>query len=247
MYIKNILKIILPGIVIMKINQLRKQLRTRRYRGWASKYVVNLNKFMQQHDHELAVEAIDFANNLEVSSVKLLESVPFKQGGGGAYSLLYFLTKYHMPKISIETGVASGWSSTAILSGIKTIEGAMLYSSDLPYNQFGGEEAIGVLIPNDLKHRWELCKQGDKHCLPKIIEKAEFCDMFHYDSDKSYEGREYAWSIIKPLLSPEAIVIFDDIQDNFHFRDLVRREKYDFKVFEFGGKYIGYLLNNESR
>ena len=40
-------------------------------------------------------------------------------------------------------------------------------------------------------------------------------------------------------ISVNTIVIFDDIQDNLHFKDFVESNKKNFNVFEYQGKYIG--------
>ena len=64
-------------------------------------------------------------------------------------------------------------------------------------------------------------------------------DLFHYDSDKSYSGRANALKSISSKISSKTIIIFDDIQNNLHFKDFVEDHKKDFYVFEFDGKFTG--------
>jgi len=140
----------------------------------------------------------------------------------------------------LETGVASGWSSNAILSALQENNRGRLYSSDLPYpDREGSRNVIGILVEETLKQRWTLCVDGDLECLPRFVDHCEGIDLFHYDSNKSYKGRVFAWNAVKASLSNDSLVIYDDIQDNFHFRDLVQELGVEFRVFEFEGKYIG--------
>src|ERR1700722_4553623 len=54
-------------------------------------------------------------------------------GGPGHYPLLYFLTRHLRPRTVLETGVAAGWSSQAILTALRENAAGHLYSSDFPY------------------------------------------------------------------------------------------------------------------
>ena len=40
-------------------------------------------------------------------------------------------------------------------------------------------------------------------------------------------------------IDSKTIIIFDDIQNNLHFKDYVQKSKKDFRVYKFEGKYIG--------
>ncbi len=61
------------------------------------------------------------------------ESCPVKMGGEGAITFIYHLVKNSKAKKLLETGVAYGWSSLAILLAIKDEENAFLISNDMPY------------------------------------------------------------------------------------------------------------------
>ena len=88
------------------------------------------------------------------------------------------------------------------------------------------EKYIGILVKDKkLKTRWHLDINGDEISLPKIkaLLGSEKIDLFHYDSDKSYSGRNFALSALKDKFKSNCIIIFDDIQDNLHFKDLVKK------------------------
>ena len=42
-------------------------------------------------------------------------------------------------------------------------------------------------------------------------------------------------------LSNNCIIIFDDIQDNLHFKDFVEENKINYTILEFNGKYLGAI------
>ncbi len=174
-------------------------------------------------------------------------SVPL--GGGGNYVLLYFLIrKYKLINI-VETGVAAGWTSLAILRALKKNGKGFLYSSDFPYFRLKNpEKYIGYLAKNEInKNNWFLDIRGDDVALPEIVNRLEkkTIDLIHYDSDKSYSGRANALKILSSKINSKTIIIFDDIQNNLHFRDLIGKNKKDFSVYEFEGKYIGIIGLND--
>ena len=46
---------------------------------------------------------------------------------------------------------------------------------------------------------------------------------------------------LKPKINFQTIIIFDDIQNNLHFKDFVEENKKEFHVFEFDGKFTGII------
>jgi predicted O-methyltransferase YrrM len=163
--------------------------------------------------------------------------------------LLYFLVRRLRPETVLETGVAAGYSTHAILTALERNQKGHLYSSEFPYFRLADPERyIGVLVPEALKHRWTLALDGDSLSIPRFLDQIRAgVDLFHYDSDKTYAGRKEAFAKVMPRLSPEAVVLVDDIQDNFHFRDLVSRGGYESRVFGFEGKYCGLLQSAGAR
>ena len=164
-------------------------------------------------------------------------------GGRGNFILLYFLIRKFKLHNIVETGVAAGWSSLAILRALKKNGNGHLYSSDFPYFRLENpEKFIGYLAKNEInKNNWFLDIRGDDKALPEITKQIgnKNIDLFHYDSDKSYSGRSNALKLIGSKLSFKTIIIFDDIQNNLHFKDYVEKNNLNFHVIEFDGKFVG--------
>lgn len=222
---------------------------TREVQEWCERHAGDIQDWLSPEDVQLWEESKEFAEGMKRDAQDALEGLSVQLGGGGHYGLLYFLTRSQKPKVVVETGVAAGFSSKAILSGMAANGQGRLFSSDFPYCRLEQpEKYIGVLVNEGLKERWTLHIKGDRKNLTAITKQLELgsVGLFHYDSDKSYSGREFAYQLLKPYLSENSVCIFDDIQNNWHFRDLVTDKGIDWRVFEFGGKYLGLIQRNIS-
>lgn len=188
---------------------------------------------------ELWKEAEDFAAATKERGMAIVDKLPFTIGGGGDYRFLYWLVRLYEPRTVVETGVAAGWTSQAILSALHKNGRGELHSSDFPYFRVSNpEKYIGCIVDSELKQRWHLHLDGDAKSLPKIIETVPDIDIFHYDSDKSYSGRATAISLIRPFLRAGGLIVMDDIVDNSWFQDYVEDEKLPFTII---GKRVGVI------
>ncbi|MEF9478181.1 hypothetical protein OWR28_11260 [Chryseobacterium sp. 1B4] len=117
-----------------------------------------------------------------------------------------------------------------------------LYSSDMPYLAQDGDQYVGYVVPENLKKYWKLFRFADRESLPKIFKEVSFFDVFHYDSDKSYYGRMWAYHQIYKRLRPGAVFISDDIGDNSAYQDFCNKMNISTTVVEYSGKYIGVFI-----
>lgn len=206
---------------------------------WCADRAIDQAAWAARRDPDLWAESEAFARDFAPIARATLAKSSVRFGGGGASALLYFLIRQRQPRYVVETGVAAGWSTTAILAAMERNGFGHLWSSDFPYfKQEGAADAIGVIVPQELRHRWTLMIDGDVANLARIVAEVPHIDFLHYDSDKSYAGRARALATLAPKLTADAVVAFDDIQDNRHFRDIAGD---DATVFSEGGKYVGLL------
>ncbi len=182
---------------------------------------------------------------IENEAKEKLSKINVRLGGGGNYILLYFLIIKFKPVNIVETGVAAGWTSLVILRAIKKNGQGNLYSSDFPYFRLKNpEQYIGYLAKNEKnKVDWYLDIRGDDLALPEIVNKInnDSIDLFHYDSDKSYSGRANALKTLSSKFNSKTIIIFDDIDNNLHFKDFVEKDKKKFCILEYKGKFLGIV------
>lgn len=163
-------------------------------------------------------------------------------GGPGDIDLLYAATVLSGARRIVETGVAYGWSSLAMLAALEGAPDAHLVSVDMPYPKLGNEQWVGVVVPDELRRGWEIIREPDRNGLVKAIAKlGGSIDLCHYDSDKSYRGREFAYGRLWAALAPGGVFISDDIQDNLAFKNFVEAKGLAFAVTEYESKFIGVV------
>lgn len=170
-------------------------------------------------------------------------NVPVKMGGAGALDLIYNLCEYTQAKNTLETGVAYGWSSLAALLSLSQRNGT-LYSSDMPYLGKDNDQFVGAVVPENLKSHWKLFRYADRESLPKIFKEQNEFDFVHYDSDKTYNGRMWAYAILWDKVRNGGVFMSDDIADNAAFMDYCLQNNRKPIIVEFDGKYAGVIIKN---
>lgn len=158
------------------------------------------------------------------------------------------------PETVIETGVASGGSSAAILSALCKIEKGKLISIDLPCvkkndqvvcmskaYQFEAHEtstvsdfeSAGWLVSRSFKHRWSLHLDDSLVLLPQLLKGLGTIDLFLHDSFHSYSHMKSELQMVWPYLNSGGLLLADDIFAFGHcaFSDFAR---------EIGRKFFSY-------
>ena len=238
------------AVVSKVMERLRRAARAREAvdaRDWCKHNAEDYVTYASGIDAELWQEAVELIQSERKRADEILAGLNRKLGGGANYPLLYFLVRYHRPARIVETGVAAGYSSFSILTALKDNDRGHLWSSDLPYLKHDAPERdIGILVPDNLRERWSLFIKGDRDNLAEIVQQCGSVDLVSYDSDKSYHGRTFAMGILEPRLVSNGVVLMDDIQDNFFFRDYFvdgeSERNWETHVFEFEGKYVGLAI-----
>lgn len=210
---------------------------------WADARKTGPKRWCEAQDPQLWTETLEFAAGLRARAVEVGTRVGHDIGYGARFELLYFLTRWKDPLVVVETGVAFGYSSTALLTALdRNGRGGRLWSSDFPYFRRDDPEAlVGVLVPDDLREHWTLRTAGDDTNLPEIVAECGPIDFVHYDSDKTYTGRQRGMRTIDAHLAPGAVVLMDDIQDNLFFRDYVRERDVEPIVFGTRDFFVGAI------
>ena len=179
-------------------------------------------------------------------------------GGAAFLEACYSVVSLTKPKIVLETGVAHGYSTSVILQALEDNKEGMLYSVDLPSFRPGAKSLTGGAVPEHLRfsNRWELVLGPDRHVLPSLLKRIGPIDVFHYDSDKSYEGMMRTWGLVWPHLSPGAVLLLDDVHLHDAFLDfadtqgltpIVISKPTNQGVYRWGKTYFVGLLRKHAR
>jgi predicted O-methyltransferase YrrM len=157
------------------------------------------------------------ADRLSMANAAVEAAGAERMGGAADVDLLYALCVATGARRVIETGVAFGWSSLAILTAIEDRPGARLVSIDMPYLGASSDHLVGLAVSEELRDTWTLRRGADRDELEAAIADVEPIDIAHYDSDKSASGRLWAYALMWDGLRPGGLLMSDDIGDNFSF------------------------------
>jgi predicted O-methyltransferase YrrM len=189
---------------------------------------------------------INYIDDNLISSAKLkIKKSGAIMGGAADITLLYNLVKLTEASNVVETGVAYGWSSLAILEAQKELKTKILVSVDMPYPKQSNEHYVGIVVPDELKRNWTLIKQPDRRGLIKALSIVNNkIDLCHYDSDKTIPGRRFGYELLWGALKKGGIFISDDIDDNLEFYRFMDIKKARFEVIKCDAKYVGVAIKN---
>ena len=180
---------------------------------------------------------------IEKEARENLSKLNISFGGRGNFILLYFLIRKYKLLNIVETGVAAGWSSLAILKALKKNNNGHLYSSDFPYFRLPNpEQFIGIIVPNHFKINWNLFIKGDENNIVEIKKKISSVDLIHYDSDKTYNGRKNFMKLVSDIIHDQTYFVMDDLHDNSFFLDYVSKKKdLNWKILKVKKGFIGFI------
>ena len=146
-------------------------------------------------------------------------------GGAANVDLLYSLARALGARTVVETGVAFGWSTLALLLAIRDREGAHVFSTDLPHcfnapqrRWRDGDEWVGAAAPHTLRERWTLYVMADREGLPRALRAAGPVDLAHYDSDKSLENCAFGYATLWDSLREGGALVAAAVDRNLAFR-----------------------------
>ncbi len=146
--------------------------------------------------------------------------------------LLHSLVLLTKPDAIVETGVAYGSSSAALLSALHKNGKGILYSADLPSVEINGKiqgifgdysfrpedtsvvpgyGQVGWLVPDFLKGQWHLQFGDSLAVLPDILKRVGSVDLFIHDSLHWYSHMRAEFELVWPYLKAHGVLLSDDI------------------------------------
>lgn len=221
--------------------------------AWLQKHASSYEEYLEEFDTSHKRDFEHFKNRFTSHADRVLSNVPFDLGGAGLSKLLFLLVRKRKPRVVVETGVAAGHSSAAILEALELNGEGELFSSDFPYFRVEKpEQYVGIVVEPERRQRWALHIEGDSQNLPRIVTDIKDrglngIDLFHYDSDKTYAGRRWATKFVQRNLNPDSVFLMDDISDNEFFLTLVTRCELPYRVFLEKGKRVGLIEGSALR
>lgn len=131
--------------------------------------------------------------------------------------LCYAVCRACRPVNAVETGVANGVTSSYLLQALAVNGEGSLHSVDL-----GGDEAVGRLIPGELKGHWRLHRGSTGKLLEPLLRELGRVGVFVQDSRHTYRNIRRELAAVSPYLAAPAGVLVDDVERSSAFADWVR-------------------------
>lgn len=200
----------------------------------SSGFIRNLVDISSDEVQKYTLEIIDSDFRRDMAKKEAIAS----GGIGDALRIvLYLLVRKMKPVVILETGVASGISSAYFLYALENNKLGSLYSIDLPcYKGLAsipkGKES-GWLIPENLRHRWNLIIGSSSERLLPTLQKLGTVDIFMHDSEHSYENMMYEFQTVWPYIREGGLLLSHDVNLNKAFSDFCKHK----------GRYFTYSLS----
>jgi O-antigen/teichoic acid export membrane protein len=134
----------------------------------------------------------------------------------------YLVCRLLRPTLVVETGVANGVTSAFILRALAENGHGTLHSIDLPPLGGVSDRAVGKLIPNRLRGRWQLHVGSSRRELPNVVD-GKAVDVFLHDSVHTYRTMSWEFATVWPRLKSGGVLLSDDVQDNKAFEEMKER------------------------
>lgn len=170
--------------------------------------------------------------------------------------VLYTICRITRPSIVVETGVASGYSSTGILAALTKNELGRLYSIDMPAKEYLKDDGSswrdisratgpGWLVPDKFKNRWSLQIGDSKQLLTELLGRLRVVDIFYHDSEHTREHMMMEFHSAWKSLTSNGWILADNINWNSAFDEFRKDNQGVSSTILF--PYLGILRKHETR
>jgi len=135
----------------------------------------------------------------------------------------YSVVRALRPEIIVETGVASGVSSSHLLLALERNQKGTLHSVEIGDSAYlpAGKEP-GWIVPGWLRARWQLHIGDVKAILPGLLRELGQVDIFIHDSLHSYEHMKFEFELARPYIKHGGLLLADDALWNSAFSEFAQ-------------------------
>jgi len=158
-------------------------------------------------------------------------------------TILYAICRKLQPDSVVETGVASGVSSSYFLCALEENGHGRLHSID--YSTW--EPETGWIVPDSLRYRWELTAGRSSEKLPSLLKRLGTIQVFFHDSEHTYKNMLWEYQGAWETLAPGGVLLSHNIDFTDAFPDFSKRVGARSWVFQnLGGIAKPLLSANDS-
>lgn len=128
--------------------------------------------------------------------------------------VVYTVCKLLRPSTVVETGVARGVTSSAILAAMEETKTGQLNSVERPGLSQGYTKHVGELIPQHLRSRWSLMIGPSGRVLPRLLRQLGSIDVFVHDSGHDYRNQKMEYQIALDHMRAGGVLVSDDVSND---------------------------------
>jgi predicted O-methyltransferase YrrM len=129
--------------------------------------------------------------------------------------VLYSVIRAGRPRVVLETGVADGFSSLAILLALEANGEGHLHSLDI-------RDDVGTLVPTRLRSRWTLHVMNSRkleRSMKDTLATLPRVDFYYHDSGHSYLWQAFEYATVALKMAKGSIFVSDDVDSSYAFID----------------------------
>jgi predicted O-methyltransferase YrrM len=129
--------------------------------------------------------------------------------------IAWCLTRHLRPERVLETGVARGLTTRALLEALNRNESGHLWSIDLPpLLEEDLARQTAAAVPERLYDRWTLHRGSSRRVLPQLVGEIGQIDLFIHDSMHTTRNLRFELERVWPALAPGGVALIDDVEKN---------------------------------
>jgi predicted O-methyltransferase YrrM len=134
--------------------------------------------------------------------------------------LQYAAIRAFAPDMVVETGVASGVSTSYMLLALQKNGRGTLHSIEIGDSRYlPAGKLPGWIVPDWLKPSWSIHFGDSRTLLPQLLQQLGSIDVFIHDSLHTYDHMQYEYRTAYPYIRPGGLLFSDDAEWNPAFRE----------------------------
>lgn len=144
-------------------------------------------------------------------------------GDPGFVRAAWCLTRHLRPEAVVESGVAHGLTTAAMLRALARNRAGHLWSIDLPpllEHELGSE--TGLAVNGEDRTRWTLIHGSTRRVLPPLLRRLGPVDLFVHDSMHTGRNVSFELETVWPALRAGGAVLADDVERSAAFGEFAR-------------------------
>lgn len=177
------------------------------------------------------LEKSGFINNMKIQLDQYSDIVTGSMMSPLRGPILYVMMRIIKPEIILETGVASGASTSFLLKALQQNDSGCLHSIDIPALP-GNDDMVrlpkgkkpGWLVSQELRNRWTYHEGKSFDILKPLLKNLKQIDVFIHDSEHTYENMKFEYETSWPYITEGGFLASDDIKWNKAFDELIQKK-----------------------